>query len=119
MTRIGRTFLVLYAAAVVTSCGEIPPIERLRGQMQAQSDVSEGKLRLLSWGLIYTTDWGVAYERLLESRYGIKSVAVGCVVSDGRLADWKAYNAVMEDAIYRKYGRDVFQRTSAEVERGQ
>jgi hypothetical protein len=42
---------------------------------------------------------------------------MGCRVSDDLKAYWSSYNAVMRDAILRKYGPDVFERAAAEARR--
>lgn len=109
--------VLLIAITILTSCQESEPFAQLRGDLQAQTDITQGKLRLLQWGLIQRFDFSDTYEGLLKSRYGIeiKTVA-GCVATSNQAAYWDAYYAVMHEAICRRYGPGVFERTMADAE---
>jgi hypothetical protein len=107
-------FLVLMAV-YLAACQGSAPLANLRGDITARIDLAQGEMRILQYGLGSPAD--DEHKRLFKTRYGIeiKTVA-GCVVSQDQAAYWDAYNAVMREAISRKYGSDVIDRTIAEAE---
>ena len=79
----------------------------IRGRLAAYRDIRQGRYEVLGYGL--PTPWRPEYARCLRDRYNIRFHAVaGCIVSDSLVSYVNAYSSVVDDAVRRKYGRDVF-----------
>jgi hypothetical protein len=79
----------------------------IRGRQAAYRDIRQGRYEVLGYGL--PTPWRPEYARCLRERYNIifRPVA-GCVVSESLVSYVDGYDSVVDDAVRRKYGRDVF-----------
>lgn len=84
------------------------------GWAAATLDTTFGRYQVLRYGL--PMPWHNEYRELMRKRYGVDVRAIaGCVVF-GALVDYaSAYNSVSTDAIKRKYGQDIMERTAREV----
>jgi hypothetical protein len=79
----------------------------IRGRLAAYRDIRQGRYEVLGYGL--PTAWRPEYARCLRERYNINFRPVaGCVVSESLVSYVDAYRSVVDDAVRRKYGRDVF-----------
>src|SRR6185295_1734743 len=81
---------------------------RLRGQTMARFELTRGHYEILTLGL--PAPWRPEFARQIYERYGIGlRVVAGCIVSESLLECVDGYNAVMERAANRKFGRDIFE----------
>lgn len=91
----------------VASCWLWSLAAPIRGRLAAYRDTRQGRYEVLGYGL--PTPWRPEYAQCLRERYNIRFRAVaGCVVSDSLISYVNAYQSVVDDAVQRKYGRDVF-----------
>jgi hypothetical protein len=91
----------------VTSCWLWSLAAPIRGRLAAYRDIRRGRYEVLGYGL--PIPWRLEYAQCLRERYNIHFHAVaGCVVSESLVSYVDAYHSVVDDAVRRKYGRDVF-----------
>jgi hypothetical protein len=73
------------------------------GYLAGHRDVARGKIEIEVSGLRTARS-----DKLLESRYGIKTRSLGCAVSYYKMGYERSYWKVVAEAMHKKYGRDVF-----------
>lgn len=79
----------------------------IRGRLAAYRDVRQGRYEVLGYGM--PTPWRPEYARCLRERYNISFHPVaGCIVSESLVSYVNAYHSVVDEAVRRKFGRDVF-----------
>ena len=85
-----------------------------RGRWKAQSDLRQGHVALLTYGLEPPQRRVIA--RLLRERYGVELRTVaGDIVSEDLTAYVRAYNEVMQTAINNKFGHDVYKECAEQA----
>ncbi|MCB1225129.1 MAG: hypothetical protein KDK99_04895 [Verrucomicrobiales bacterium] len=86
-----------------------------KGKSDAQAELKKGHLALESFG--YPASWSDLYQEMLKERYDIEDRRVaGCVIDGHILGHANGFNEVMEAEIHRRYGKDVFEKVSAEAQ---
>lgn len=85
------------------------------GINEAQIDFAKGIYNSVSYGLIIQRD--AKFDEFLanyrKEKYGIVSKTGGCVVTDYT----ECYSNKMEDLIFKKFGKDIFERSKKEAEK--
>ena len=119
MIHLGKRLLaILVFPSLLAACCLLPVSLDLtasfRGRVAAVVDLLQGRYQVLGHGLPapYVTE----YDRLLKERYGIEYYqAAWCLASD-ELRDYiDGYDSVSVEAIQRKFGDDVFDKTADEA----
>lgn len=80
-----------------------------RGARAARADHKNGVFMLRGHGL--PSDCGIAYRELLAERFDITLYNQGCLVGYGEREYDEGYNAVSQDLLTRRFGRDIFAET--------
>lgn len=108
-----KPFLAVIGIALLVGWWLCPGV---RGYLAGQFDVARCKYEIQGYGL--AAKWRPDYVRLLNERYGIQHRTVaGCRVSRSRSAYIHAYNAVIQAAAKRKFGRDVIDECAADAQK--
>ena len=96
-----RIFGSLIGAFTIALSGCSGP--EAEGRADAERDLATGALGLKTYGL--PASWAVDYDRLMQSRLGVRIQPVaGCLV-DSKLSRYVAgYNGVMEQEIAKRFG---------------
>ncbi len=84
------------------------------GTAQAKTDFDNGKYNCYSYGLIFDTNPDLS-DYILKYRikkYGINTKNVGCVITGFS----KCYSKTMEELVLKKFGNDIFEKSSKEAE---
>lgn len=80
-----------------------------KGRALAQEHFKRGELRFLVYGLAEKGGAGNAFEKHLQSTYGVlTSPIAGCLVSEGIVGAAEGYNKTMRQLLTTHFGRDVF-----------
>jgi hypothetical protein len=83
------------------------------GKVDAYLDLMRGKYQTRAFGHLAATP----YRDLLSRKYGIgQEVVAGCIVTREEAEEARGYNEVMEAAIKRRFGKDIFSVTRLEAE---
>lgn len=112
---ISMSVLVILIGAGVAVPKLALAYESWRGGRQARNDVSIGHFEIQTGGLP-----GPAYRefvRLLNERYGVSYKNFGCVSTETQETYRRSYNQVMEEALWKKYGKDIFAECDAEAQK--
>lgn len=117
-----KRYLVLVFAALFALSGHglagDPPESKAaaeRGQREAKADLAAGKLAVESYGLM--ASYNIVYRQLLKERYGIEvRMVAGCVVDESITGHAQGYNGIMNAEIKKRFGEDVFEKTSKEAQ---
>jgi hypothetical protein len=103
--RVITTFCVF--GALLASSWPSSLAAPVRGCLDARRDIRQGRYLVLGYGL--PTPWRPEYARCLRERYNISFRPVaGCVVSESLISYVDAYHSVVDEAVRRKFGRNVF-----------
>lgn len=116
-----RYLVLVFAALFVLSghglAGETPESKTAAelGQREAKADLAAGKLAVESYGLM--ASYHIVYRRLLKERYGIEvRMVAGCIVNESIAGHAEGYNRIMDAEIKKRFGEDVFEKTSKEAQ---
>lgn len=77
----------------------------LKGRSEAEQDVSNGNLKVVTLGLEMLRQGN--YRKILKTEYGIEVNNFGCLISDKDREFADGYNQTVEVAIEQRYGKDV------------
>lgn len=79
---------------------------------RARKDTAGGKLVILTYGLPADMCSFRLWHSIMRERYGIEADHLGCVIEG-----WEScYNEIMENAIEKKYGTQIWQNVRIEVD---
>lgn len=87
-----------------------PSASFLRGKSEAEQDISDGKLKVVTTGTEMLR--GKVYREILLNEYGIEVNNLGCLISDQDREFADGYNQKAEVAIEQHYGEDILKNVA-------
>jgi hypothetical protein len=113
---ISAILAVILVVLVVLFAGTWFAFAGIRGDLAARIDLRLGRYQQLGYGLPHPSQ--PEYVRCLREKYNVEYRAVDdCTVSLPVKAYADAYDAVVADAMNRKYGRSIFKECAVEADK--